>query len=116
MIRDGDGKDPNELKRQLCRYYEERDRADIDKLPRVTEKNVLILRYYSFENYFFNPDIMAKLGVISTPEDFYRIFLIKWKEYLHRLTSGEKLRSVIGREKGRGAASKLYRSGRSERF
>lgn len=98
MIRDGDGKDPNELKRQLCRYYEERDRADIDKLPRVTEKNVLILRYYSFENYFFNPEIMAKLGVIPTPEDFYRIFLIKWKEYLHRLTSGEKLRNVIGRD------------------
>src|SRR5699024_6711777 len=36
MIRDGDGKDPGELKRQLCRYYEERNLEDVDKLPRVT--------------------------------------------------------------------------------
>ena len=53
MIRDGDGKDANELKRQLCQYYEERNLEDVDRLPRVTEKNVLILKYYSFENYFF---------------------------------------------------------------
>ena len=37
MIRDGDGKDSGELKRQLCRYYEERNAEDIDRLPRVTE-------------------------------------------------------------------------------
>ena len=52
MIRDGDGKDANELKRQLCQYYEERNLEDVDRLPRVTEKNVLILKYYSFENIF----------------------------------------------------------------
>ena len=50
MIRDGDGKDPEELRHQLCKYYEERSLEDVDKLPRVTLKNVLILHYYSFEN------------------------------------------------------------------
>lgn len=59
MIRDGDGKNPKELRKQLCRYYEEQDLRDVDHLPRVTEKNVLILKYYSFENYFLNPAIMA---------------------------------------------------------
>lgn len=96
MIRDGDGKDSNELKRQLCRYYDERSQADIDKLPRVTEKNVLILKYYSFENYFLNPEIMAKLGVIPSAAAFYDIFLDKWKEYLHRLKSGQNLQAAIG--------------------
>ena len=52
MIRDGDGKDADMLKHQLCRYYDERNISDVDHLPRVTEKNVLILKYYSFENYF----------------------------------------------------------------
>lgn len=98
MIRDGDGKNRKELKRQLCRYYEEQDRRDVDHLPRVTEKNVLILKYYSFENYFFNPEIMAQLKIIKRPEDFYRIFLNKWKEYLYKLSSGQKLRKVIGKD------------------
>ena len=56
MIRDGDGKDRKELQHQLCRYYEERSREDMDALPRVRPQNVLVLRYYSFENYFLNPD------------------------------------------------------------
>ena len=33
MIRDGDGKDSDMLKNQLCRYYEERNSEDIDRLP-----------------------------------------------------------------------------------
>ena len=41
MIRDGDGKDSEELKSQLCNYYARRNEEDIDRLPRVTEKNVL---------------------------------------------------------------------------
>lgn len=97
MIRDGDGKNSRELKRQLCRYYEERNRQDVDRLPRVTEKNVLILKYYSFENYFFNPQIMAQIGVIDSPEAFYEIFLEKWNEYLHRIKSGKKLQRVLGK-------------------
>ena len=97
MIRDGDGKDSTELKRQLCRYYDERNLSDIDKLPRVTERNVLILKYYSFENYFLNPEIMAKLDVIPSPDAFYEIFLEKWHEYLHRLKSGQNLQTAIGK-------------------
>ena len=38
MIRDGDGKDADMLKHQLCRYYDERNISDVDHLPRVTEK------------------------------------------------------------------------------
>lgn len=98
MIRDGDGKDAGELKRQLCKYYEERSHEDVDKLPKVLPKNVLILKYYSFENYFFNPKIMAQLGVIRAEEDFYEIFLDKWKDYLYRIKSGKKLREVIGHD------------------
>lgn len=97
MIRDGDGKDPKLLKRQLCHYYEEQGAKDVDKLPRVTPKNVLILRYYSFENYFLNPEIMYRLGVIPSVEAFYEIFLDKWKEYLYKIKSGRHLQAVIGK-------------------
>ena len=65
MIRDSDGKDPIALGRQLCRYYEERNLEEIDKLPRVRPENVLILKYYSFENYFLNPQVMARLHISS---------------------------------------------------
>lgn len=98
MVRDGDGQDPAELGRALCRYYEERNLEDMDKLPRVRPENVLILKYYSFENYFLNPKVMAALGVVESEEDFYRILLDKWKEYLHRMTSGRHLKQVLGRD------------------
>ncbi len=98
MIRDGDGKDREELKRQLCSYYARRNEEDVDRLPRVTEKNVLILRYYSFENYFLDPKVMAQIGILESEEQFYEIFLEKWKEYLYRLKSGQKLREVIGKD------------------
>lgn len=98
MIRDGDGKDSEELKSQLCRYYAQRNEEDADRLPRVTEKNVLILRYYSFENYFLNPKVMAEIGIIDSEEEFYRIFLEKWREYLWRLHSGRRLVEVIGHD------------------
>ena len=96
MIRDGDGKDSEELRSQLCNYYARRNEEDIDRLPRVTEKNVLILKYYSFENYFLDPKVMAQIGIIKSEEEFYEIFLEKWKEYLYRLRSGEKLKNIIG--------------------
>lgn len=98
MIRDGDGEDSEVLRRKLCRYYEERNQEDIDGLPRITEKNVLILKYYSFENYFFSPSIMAKVGVVESEEEFYSIFLERWRDYLHRISSGRKLREVIGHD------------------
>jgi AAA15 family ATPase/GTPase len=98
MMRDGDGEDPEKLKRQLCRYYEERSKEDADKLPRVLPKNVLVLHYYSFENYFLNPRIMAQLGIIESEEAFYEIFLEKWKEYLHKIRSGRHLLDILGRD------------------
>ena len=98
MIRDGDGKDPEELIRSLCKYYDERRMEDVDRLPRVRPRNVLILKYYSFENYFLNPELMTKIGVLKCPEDFYRILWEKWQEYLHRLSSGRHLTQVMGRE------------------
>lgn len=52
IIRDGDGKKPELLAEQLCQYYDERNLEDVDKLPQIRRRNVLILKYYSFENYF----------------------------------------------------------------
>ena len=98
MIRDGDGEDPAVLGRQLCRYYEERNLEDMDRLPRVRPENVLILRYYSFENYFLNPKVMTQLGVVESEESFYQILLEKWREYLHRITSGRHLWEILGKD------------------
>ncbi|MGN0372337.1 MAG: ATP-dependent nuclease [Enterocloster sp.] len=98
MIRDGDGKDAEELAGQLCRYYDDRNREDVDRLPKVTRKNVLILKYYSFENYFLNPVIMAKLGIVESEEEFYQILFKKWREYLYRISSGQKLIRLMGRD------------------
>ena len=98
MIRDGDGKDRRKLISQLCNYYEEAGKRDVDHLPKVRPQNVLVLKYYSFENYFFNPKIMAQLGVVESENAFYQIFYEKWQEYLSRLSSGQKLISVIGHD------------------
>ncbi len=100
MIRDGDGKNPEELAGQLCRYYSEQNRQDIDKLPRVDRQNVLILKYYSLENYFLNPKIMAQLGVVASEEEFWETLFSKWEQYLHRLVSGQHLTEVLGKEIG----------------
>ncbi|MCC2819170.1 AAA family ATPase [Lachnoclostridium pacaense] len=98
MIRDGDGKNPEELASQLCRYYDERSLEDADRLPKVTRRNVLILKYYSFENYFFNPSIMAKLGIVDSEDAFYDTLYDKWHEYLYRIRSGQQLMEVMGRD------------------
>ena len=87
MIRDSDGKDAGELKNQLCGYYYNRSLEDKGNLPRVTPKNVLILKYYSFENYFLDPVIMTKIGVVDSVEQFYDILYAKYKEYLYKLKS-----------------------------
>lgn len=96
MIRDSDGRDQEELVRGLCKYYDERQQSDIDRLPRVKRKNVLILKYYSFENYFLNPAVMVQLGILSSEQEFYCILYDKWKEYLHRIKSGRHLVEVLG--------------------
>ena len=98
MIRDSDGKDPEELGRQLCKYYDERNLTDVDQLPKVTRRNVLILKYYSFENYFLNPQVMRKLEIIPSEEAFYQTLFDRWKEYLHRLKSGQHLLQIMGRD------------------
>ena len=98
MIRDGDGKNPEDLANQLCKYYSERNVQDIDKLPRVRRQNVLILKYYSFENYFLNPKVMAQLGIVESEEAFWEILFAKWQQYLYRIVSGQHLREVLGKD------------------
>lgn len=98
MIRDGDGKDADELRDDLCSYYKKRRNEDLGDIPRVTPQNVLILKYYSLENYFLNPSIMAKVGIIADEDEFYRILFEKYNEYLYRLSSFEKLRRMTGVE------------------
>lgn len=96
MIRDSDGKDPEVLTRQLCSYYKNRSREDLNNLPRVTPENVLILKYYSFENYFLEPEVMVKIGVLKKEEDFYDILYEKYKEYLYKLSSVKKMTEKTG--------------------
>lgn len=98
MIRDGDGKDAEELAEQLCKYYRERNKQDIDKLPIVQRQNVLILKYYSFENYFLNPEVMTQIGVVESVDAFWETLFDKWKQYLHRIKSGEHLIEVLGKD------------------
>lgn len=98
MIRDGDGKNREELANQLCSYYSERNAQDVDKLPRVQRRNVLILKYYSFENYFLNPEIMVKIGVVESVDRFWEILFDKWRQYLHRIKSGMHLKEVLGKD------------------
>lgn len=96
MIRDSDGKNPNHLRKQLCSYYDQRSKEDVGNLPRVKPKNVLILKYYSFENYFLDPKIMAKIGVVKNEEEFYNILYQKFKDYLYKLGSTKRMVKNLG--------------------
>lgn len=98
MIRDSDGQDPEQLAGNLCQFYRDRNREDADKLPKIQRRNVLILKYYSFENYFLNPEIMTRLGIVKSEKAFWRILFAKWKKYLHRLSCGRHLTQVLGKE------------------
>lgn len=91
MIRDSDGKNPKHLVKQLCSYYGQRAKEDVENIPRVTPKNVLVLKYYSFENYFLDPEIMTKIGVVKSVEDFYNILWKKYKDYLYKLPSMKRM-------------------------
>ncbi|HEX3022703.1 MAG TPA: AAA family ATPase, partial [Lachnospiraceae bacterium] len=91
MIRDSDGKNPKYLVKQLCSYYSQRANEDEGKIPRVTPRNVLVLKYYSFENYFLDPEIMTKVGVVKSEEEFYNTLYMKYKEYLYKLGSTKRL-------------------------
>lgn len=96
MIRDSDGKNPKYLKKQLCSYYDQRAKEDVGNLPKVEPKNVLILKYYSFENYFLDPAVMVKIGVIKSEEEFYNILYKKFKDYLYKLTSVKRMQRILG--------------------
>ena len=96
MIRDSDGKNPRALTRQLCGYYKAREQQDENNLPRVTPKNVLILRYYSFENYFLDPATMVKIGLLKNEEEFYNILYSKYKDYLYKLGSTKRMLKQTG--------------------
>lgn len=98
MIRDGDGKNPEQLKRQLCGYYKQREKEDVGHLPRVMPRNVLILKYYSFENYFLDASVMAKIGIVKNEEEFYNILYAKYKEYLYKLVSTKHMIEKTGIE------------------
>ncbi len=41
---------------------------------------------------------MTQLGIVESEEAFYEILLEKWKEYLHRITSGKHLLEVLGHD------------------
>lgn len=92
MIRDSDGKNPKHLVKQLCSYYSQRSKEEMEgNLPHVTPKNVLVLKYYSFENYFLDPKIMAQIGVIKNEEYFYTTLFKKYKDYLFKLGSVKRM-------------------------
>lgn len=96
MIRDSDGKNPNVLTEQLCSYYYRRMHEDDAKIPRITPKNVLILKYYSFENYFLDPSIMKQLGIIESEEAFYITLFSKYQQYLWSLKSAKNMFEKTG--------------------
>lgn len=92
MIRDSDGKNPKHLVKQLCSYYSQRSKEELEgNLPRVTPKNVLVLKYYSFENYFLDPAIMTKIGVIKNEDYFYNTLFKKYKDYLYKIGSVKRM-------------------------
>lgn len=96
MIRDSDGKNPKYLTKQLCSYYANKPEEEYGTLPRITPKNVLVLKYYSFENYFLDPKVMARIGVIKNEEEFYNILYTKYKDYLYKLSSTKRMIRDMG--------------------
>jgi len=98
MIRDSDGQDPATLVEDLCSYYYRRIHDDEAAIPRIKPENVLVLRYYSIENYFLNPTIMVQIGVIQSEGEFYHRLYKKYQQYLGNLKSGQNLRRKTGIE------------------
>lgn len=98
MIRDSDGQDPAVLVGDLCSYYQRRIHDDDAAIPRIKPENVLVLKYYSIENYFLNPKIMTELGVIHNADEFYHRLFKKYQQYLGNLKSGHNLKLKTGVE------------------
>ena len=57
---------------------------------------MLILKYYSFENYFLFPEVMAQIGVVKSVDAFYDILWSKYQEYLYKLTSVKAMLKKTG--------------------
>lgn len=96
LIRDSDGKEPKKLKRELCTHYRKQENYDRNNLPKVEMKNVLILKYYSFENYFLDPSTMVKIGVIQSEDEFYSRLFQKYVSNLNKLDSMKRLQKLKG--------------------
>ena len=44
-----------------------------------------------------NPTVMTKLGVVKSEEHFWKILFSKWKQYLHKISSGKRFVEAIGK-------------------
>jgi len=67
VIRDSDSAEQEKVKAKLLNCYKENLGVDFKKRM---EPRTLVLTYYSLENYFLNPIIMEKIGVIKNKSDF----------------------------------------------
>jgi hypothetical protein len=41
---------------------------------------------------------MAKLGIVKSEAQFWKILFSKWQQYLHRIKSGKHLTEVLGKK------------------
>ena len=87
MVRDGDGKDREALTKNLIGFYEDSKSVDLGYLPRVSKENVLVLRYYSLENYFLDPRLCVKAKVVRSVDEFFDILYAKYVKYLYKNNS-----------------------------
>ncbi len=94
MVRDGDGKDQDELTKNLIGFYEDSKRVDLGYLPRVSKENVLVLRYYSLENYFLDPRLCVKAKVVRSVDEFFDILYAKYVKYLYKNNSFKSMASM----------------------
>ncbi len=94
MVRDGDGKDREALTKNLIGFYEDSKRVDLGYLPRVSKENVLVLRYYSLENYFLDPRLCVKAKVVRSVDEFFDILYAKYVKYLYKNNSFKAMASM----------------------
>lgn len=96
MVRDSDGHDPVKLKQELCHYYYQRGIEDDANIPRIRPENVLILKYYSIENYFLEPSVMVAIGLIESEEAFYQTLFERHLRYLYKLKCAKNMETKAG--------------------
>ena len=59
---------------------------------------MLILRYYSFENYFLDPKVMAEIGIVDSEKSSTGYFWRNGVSISGGLHSGRRLVEVIGHD------------------